>query len=473
MSEPDILVVGAGTSGMPCAITAAEHGAHVTVVEKTAELGGTLHLSAGQMSGAGTRIQKQRGIEDSPQDHFDDIMRIGSGHADPDVVDLAVNEAAATLDWLEDLGFPVPEDMPIVYYGHDPYSTARTVWGAEMGISILKTIQPRFEELVEEGQIELRLEHRLERLLVEQGRVVGIAGSSLDGPFELRADTVVLTTGGYASNRALFDELHPGVHYLLGARESSTGDGMQAAREIGADVRGAEHQLPTAGCIEIEPGSGTTDIWDGFANTTPQYREIKEIHVNAGGERFIAEDHPSPKARERALAGQNGPAWIVLDEAMLDEDDPVIVGWSDEMVREEAALGRRVWQGNTIEELATSAGIDSAGLAATVEAYNAGVRAGSDPLGKKRLDGEIASAPFYAIAMHAGTVIGFAGLNVDGELRVIDQAGAPIPGLYAAGEMLGAAATMGDAYCSGMAVTPAMSLGRILGRRLAAQEVSV
>ena len=473
MSDVDVLVVGAGTAGIPCAIAAAESGARVVVVEKTAELGGTLHLSAGQMSGAGTRIQKERGIEDSPQDHYDDIMRIGHGLADPALVRQAVDEAASTLDWLENLGFPFPDDMPIVYYGHDPYTRARTVWGAEMGVAVLKTIQPRFEELVEAGSIDLLMEHRLERLLIEDGRVVGIAGTAAGGPFELRAREVVLTTGGYAASRALFTEFHPGVHCLLGARESSMGDGIQAAREIGADMRGAEHHLPTPGCLEIEAGSGETDIWDAFANAIPQYRPLKEIQVNAQGERFFAEDEASADARERALAAQGGRAWIVFDEPMLDEDDPVIIGWSDEMVRDEAAEGKRVWRAGTLEDLAELAGIDPGGLSATVATYNAGVRAGSDGLGRKQLDGEITTAPFYAIATHAGTVIGFAGLTVDAELRVLDQAGSPIPGLYAAGEMLGAAATMGDGYCGGMSVTPSLSFGRILGRRLAAQEVSV
>lgn len=467
MSNPDILIVGAGTAGIPCAIAAAEAGARVSVIEKTTELGGTLHLSAGQMSAAGSSVQRARGIEDSPQEHFDDVMRIGHGHADPELLEQAVSDAAATLDWLGELGFPFPDDMPIVYYGHDPYSRARTIWGAEMGVSILKTIQPRFEEFVDAGAIELHTGHQLERLLLEAGHVVGVAGTSSAGAFELRAEHVILTTGGYAANRTLFTELHPGVHCLLGARESSTGDGMQAAREIGADVRGMEHHLPTPGCIELEAGSGRTDIWDAFANAMPQYRRIKEIHVNTAGQRFVREDEPSADARERALAAEGGRAWIVFDEAMLDDDDPVIVGWTAEMVREEAARGERVWQADTLEGLARGAGIDGPGLIATVERYNDAVRSNADPLGREQFGGEIAAAPFYAIATHAGTVVGFAGLTVDRDLRVTDQTGAPIPGLYAAGEVIGGAALMGDGYGGGMCVTPAMSFGRLLGRRLA------
>ncbi len=465
-------MIGAGTAGIPCAISGAEAGARVAVVEKTAELGGTLHISAGQMSAAGSRVQRAREIEDSPQEHYDDVMCIGHGYADPELLEQAVTEAASTLDWLGELEFPFPEDMPIVYYGHDPYSRARTIWGVEMGVSILKTIQPRFEELVDAGSIELHLEHRLERLLLDGGRVIGVAGTASSGPFEFPAPHVVLTTGGYAASRALFTELHPNVHCLLGARESSTGDGIQAAREIGADLRGAEHHLPTPGCIELEPGSGKTDIWDAFANAAPQYRAIKEIHVNDRGERFLREDEPSADARERALAAQGGRAWIVFDEAMLDDDDPVIVGWTADMVRDEAVRGERVWRADTLEQLAEAAGMDAPGLLATTEAYNAGVRDGDDLLGRQQLDGQLATAPFYAIAIHAGTVVGFAGLTVDRELRVLDQAGSPIPGLYAAGEVIGVAALMGDGYGGGMCVTPALSFGRILGRRLAGLAVT-
>jgi predicted oxidoreductase len=64
-------------------------------------------------------------------------------------------------------------------------------------------------------------------------------------------------------------------------------------------------------------------------------------------------------------------------------------------------------------------------------------------------------------------VITFGGVAVDGELRVVREDGSPVPGLYAAGEALGAAATSGNGFCGGMLATPALSFGRILGRRLA------
>ena len=100
----DVIVVGAGTAGIPLTIFAAERGARVLVVEQAAEIGGTLHYSSGQMSGAGTKLQALRGIKDDPAAHYDDIMRINRGRADPALTRLATSIAADTIDWLTDLG---------------------------------------------------------------------------------------------------------------------------------------------------------------------------------------------------------------------------------------------------------------------------------------------------------------------------------------------------------------------------------
>ncbi len=114
----------------------------------------------------------------------------------------------------------------------------------------------------------------------------------------------------------------------------------------------------------------------------------------------------------------------------------------------------------------------AATLRATIEAYNRGVLDGTpDPLGRMHRPLPIAEPPFRAVRHFGWTIITFPGLGVDDRLRVIDGAGAPIPNLYAAGEILGFGATGGAAYTSGMSVTPAMTFGRLLGARLAARAV--
>ena len=107
----DLIVVGGGNAGLPAAIFAAMRGARVLIVDAAAQLGGKLWLSSGQMSAAGTKLQASKGIEDTPQSHYDDVMRISKGTADPDILRLAVFNAAETFDWLTENGF-VPSNKP-------------------------------------------------------------------------------------------------------------------------------------------------------------------------------------------------------------------------------------------------------------------------------------------------------------------------------------------------------------------------
>ena len=108
----DILIVGAGTAGMACAITAAERGLKVGVVEKVDYVGGAMHWSGGHMSAGGARIQKERGIDDSPQKHLEEIYKINGKTGNLELIEMAVEEAPKTIDWLEDLGFEFAPECP-------------------------------------------------------------------------------------------------------------------------------------------------------------------------------------------------------------------------------------------------------------------------------------------------------------------------------------------------------------------------
>ncbi|HET9428913.1 MAG TPA: FAD-dependent oxidoreductase, partial [Allosphingosinicella sp.] len=147
----DLIVVGAGSAGLPAAIFAARRGASVLLLDHAGQLGGSLWVATGQMSAAGTRLQKERGIEDSPDLHFDDVMRISRGTANPGLVRLAVDNAAATFDWLEDEGFQALSDHPVAGYGHEPYRIPRYYWGEQGGLSIKDVLVPIVEDLARTG----------------------------------------------------------------------------------------------------------------------------------------------------------------------------------------------------------------------------------------------------------------------------------------------------------------------------------
>ena len=498
-----IIVVGAGTAGMCCAIRAAELGAKVLVIEKDSLVGGTLHVTAGHMSGGGTKRQAEKGIEDSPTLHFEDVMKISKHTADPIIVKLATDLAPKTIDWLQDLGFPFEPDTPKFIYGHVPYKIPRTHWGTTAyegteikwaGSTIFETIKPVWDKLIEEGKIEIHLNTTLENILLENGEVKGIVCKELSGTNEqttkqtnhqtikhlnnqttqqFNSKTVILTTGGYASNHDFFKEVTPDWPKLVStARHTSTGDGILAAMNIGAKFHNAEKHTATLGGLELEPGSGRTDFWKHWCRVSNAVdRKPREIYINAESKRFMDENESDVDLREKTVEAQTGKKfWVIFDEKALNETEGgcIIPQFTPEKLKAEAANEKAVWTANSIEELAQKIGLDKNILSDTVNTFNSSVQAQNDEeFGRTYLKNEVSEAPFYAILTHCFSLVSFGGLATTPELQVIDENNQPIAGLYAAGEILGGGVTCGNAFVGGMFITPAMSFGRYLGEKLA------
>ncbi|MCC5862269.1 MAG: FAD-dependent oxidoreductase, partial [Gammaproteobacteria bacterium] len=147
----DLLIIGAGNAGLAAAVFAAQGGARVVLVDAANVPGGTLMMSAGQMSAANTAVQRARGIEDSADLHFEDVMRISRGTADAALVRLAVDEAAASFDWLMSRGFPMLPDHPVTGLAHEPYSVPRYYWGERNGHSVLAVLIEALRPELERG----------------------------------------------------------------------------------------------------------------------------------------------------------------------------------------------------------------------------------------------------------------------------------------------------------------------------------
>ena len=470
--EADVVVVGGGAAGLMCALAAADGGRRVLVLEAASRVGGTLHVSAGHLSAAGTRRQRGAGIDDHPDLHFLDVMRIGGGLADPALVRLAVDQAPGLVDWLDEQGFDFAPETPVVYRGHSTYSRPRTYWGRRNGLSILDTIKPRFESHVVEGRIDLRLSTRMSELLIEQGEVVGVRAVSENGAdLVALAGATVLASGGYGSAEDLFLELTPGADRLVtNAIESARGDGLRAATAVGAARRFGELHTPRLGLLERRDTRGRVDFWSELMVLDPVTRPPREIWVNSRGARFTAEDGSDVTAQERTVLAQPGSEfWVVFDERALVSGDPLVRQWDADRLRAEASAGDTVWCAQSVEGLARAAGIDSQGLVATVIAYNAAVEKGVDPLGRKLLGAPIASPPYYAVRTPAALLCSFGGVSVDSTLAVRRLEDTTVRGLFAVGEVIGMGATSGAAFCGGMALTPALALGRWLGRRIAGE----
>lgn len=472
-SQWDIIVVGAGTAGLPAALFAARRKLRVLLLEKGTHVGGTLWFSGGQMSAAGTRIQKAKGIPDSAQSHLQDIVRISRGTANKDIVRLAVENAAGTLDWLDASGLPIGPEFPVPATGHEPYSHAR-VWAArERGLSILSVMREQLEAAPKNLQLLTGVE-ALEPILDSGKRVIGVVGVDGTGTRrDFRAPHVVLASGGYMGNPALFGELNGLPQYRVAGWPLNTGGGIQIGRAAGGWTRGSDNYLCDFGSIPAGVTSPSPELARSIHH--PHRRQPWEIAVNSNGRRFMAEDLPSVDDRERALVEQpNHRYWLVFDDEILNAA-PVLVrtappgavrDWTRKEMLAAFDKGGAFVRADSLEELAARAGVDAVNLVATVRDYNAGQAKGSDAFGRKHLPRPITRPPYYAIRHQGGTLVSIAGLAVDARLRVTRPDGSPIQGLYAAGELLGNGTLSGKAFCAGMMVTPALTFGRWLGQNI-------
>lgn len=474
----DVVIVGAGSAGIPCAIRAAERGLKVLVLEKDKKPGGTLHVTAGHLSAGGTKRQKEKGIDDSPQEHWLDVQRISRHTADEVVAKKAVELAPATIDWLQQCGYTFHEKAPLLIYGHETYDKPRTYFGAhdyfggpiaQPGKAVLKTLLPLFEKLVLKGKIELLTQHSLKKINAAAGRVISLEASTDDSTKIFTATHYVLTTGGYAANASFFAAQHPGKNLISTAKETSLGDGIQLAIDIGAVFHNADKHISTLGGIETEPGSGRVNFWAAWARVSNGHdRKPREIYINEQGLRFMNECDLTVDERERLVLQQTNQRFFVMfDEKALYAGTPVVAQWDAEQFKKEATKEKCCWAANSIEALAEKIKVPKDNLRDTLHAYNYSVHSKRDETFRRTyLEHKVAEPPFYALLVYASSLISFGGIKVNGKLQVVHESGTAIENLYAAGEILGAGATSGNAFCSGMLLTPAISFGKWLGENL-------
>lgn len=458
-----VLVVGAGGAGLSAAIEAARAGARVTLVEKSGAIGGASLASGGEFYLSCTDLQRALGFEDTvagmggyltaalgPGADEERIAAYAAGSTEHYRwlcgVGLEFDEAfddglawlpalGAGLFWLGENAAPFTDVTTPVPRGHRPKG------GHFAGRTVVETLAAAAQEL----GVEALLETGVRRLLVEHGRVVGAVVRRDGADEEVRADAVVLATGGFVDNTAMVAE-HVPLLVGHGALSNGTddGSGIVVAAAIGAATRHLDACQTALTAVPRLAAGG--------------------MLVDGEGKRFCNEDG-YPGRFSQAAIRRPGPIWLITDEAGLDA------------VGEDDRWGVRVSHGaETVAELETELGLPRGSLQETVEAYNTGAATGQDPLWHK--DSRWVrplTPPFAAIDPRDGfwgfgSETGLAGFTLGGLVadldgRVRGEDGDVIPGLFAAGR---ATSSMhGQGYVSGTSLGDATWFGRRAGRAAA------
>jgi fumarate reductase flavoprotein subunit len=446
-SATDIVIIGAGAAGFAAALTAADAGADVLLLEKAAEPGGSSRICGGLLAFAGTDLQQRNGIEDSSDLLFQDLREVGRNENDPALVRAYADNQLATYEWLCRLG---------VQFGPRPdASSGQSVPRCHV-IDPDAMIQVLAGHAHAHPRITVQTKTAATRLLRGSGGVAGVRvqHDGIINEIDARRG-VVLTSGGFTRNAELIRTFVPKqAKAWVSGGEANTGDGLLMAWQLGAGVRDVAYIQGTYG---KHPTNHSTrhsllSVYKGA------------IAVNLAGRRFVDESLSYKLLGTASLEQAGDYTWQIFDQPIYDahEEDVSIFD-----VRHRHRDGMLV-VADTLEGLAIQMGLDAATVTDSVSRYNRYVQTGVDPeFGRRHLVHNhgtlvpIATPPFYAHPSTAALYGTYCGITVDPTMQVLDVFGEPIFGLRAAGEVI--SGLHGAAYMTGSALGKALIFGRIAG----------
>ncbi|NIP13285.1 MAG: FAD-dependent oxidoreductase [Pseudomonadales bacterium] len=482
--SPTVIVIGGGNAALCAAISAAEQGASVRLVERAPEAlaGGNSRFTAGAMRVTYDGVEDLRRLMPEltdaeiartdfgsyPRDaFFDDMGRITHYRTDPELAETLIDSSLPTLLWMRDQGVRF---LPL--YGRQSFEVDGKVrfwggltveaWGGGPGLV------EKLTEIARGHGVDIAYSSRAVALEHDGRRVTGVRLQTQAGPQKMAGDAVVLASGGFESNAA-WRARHLGAGWDLArvrGTRFNTGDGIQMALAIGAASRGH-----WSGCHAVAwdlnaPEYGDLDVGDGFQ----KHSYPLGILVNNRGQRFVDEgadfrNYTYARYGAEILAQPQQTAWQVFDAKVTG------------LLRDEYRI-RTITRvvADSLESLAEKMeGVDAGGFLSNVKAFNQAVRTDvpfdpsvKDGRGTAGLDipksnwaNPLDTAPFEAYGVTCGITFTFGGLHTDVRARVIDQGGEPIQGLFAAGELVGGLFYFN--YPGGTGLTSGAVFGRIAG----------
>ena len=489
--DTDIVIVGAGGAGMTAAITAAEAGRSVVIVESQAMVGGNSVRATGGMNAAKTPAQDENefneaaGVEKTletaasewadnetitalantvaeqwaayqanPEGYFDsvELMELdtligGHGINDPALVEALCSNSADAIDWLAEQGIELTSVSS--FGGASVKRIHRPVDSEGKTISVGSYMIPLLQSKCEELGVEILLNTTANKILTDaDGAAVGIEATDKNGAaVTVNAKAVILATGGFGANLDMVVEYKPDLAgFMTTNAPGAQGQGIDMAVAIGAGTVDMDQ-------IQIHP----TVEYNSSHLITEGLRGDGAILVNTEGKRFIDEVATRDVVSAAEIAQPGSFSWLIIDQDMVDVSS-VIQGYIE---------NGYTFSGETYEELAEAIELDPAVFAETMNNWNAAVAAGVDEeFGRTSFVDPLDTAPFYAIKVTAGIHHTMGGLTINPQTQVLAGDGTVIDGLYAAGEVTGG--VHGGNRLGGTAVADFVVFGRIAGEQAAA-----
>lgn len=484
--DADVIVIGTGNAGFSAAHAARARGRRVIMLDKApeSEAGGNSYFTAGATRIAHNGLADLRSIIDddprlnrsevpaySSQQYLDDLARVTNGRSNPELGSILASEGLDSLRWLHSLGMKYR-----LMYERQAYESEDGTYRFWGGLHVGNTgggvgLVEDHTRIAKENGVEIRYNQPVVGLLTENGKVSGaLVQSGSSTPVELRAESVVIASGGFEADADRRAEYlgEPWRNAVVRGTLHNTGELLDVAIGLGA-ARGGD--WTTAHSVQ----------WDAWAEGNSGNRQYTNrftrqsyplgIIVDNTGQRFADEgeefrNYTYAKLGRQILTRPNGIAFQIFDATtrhMLRIEEYDMPGISH-------------YSADTLECLARDTGIDPAGLVQTIEAFNVSITTEMkfDP---SVLDGRkantvpaksnwalaIETPPFHAYPVACGVTFTFGGLATTTHGEVIDSDGEVIPGLFAVGEALGG--LFSGNYPGGSGLAAGVVFGRRAGSR--------
>ena len=493
LQEYQVVVVGAGNAALSAALSAREEGARVLLLEKA-----PIHLRGGNtyFTGGAIRFAFQgmeqliKLIPDLSQSELDsmvvpdyptaqyysDLMRVTEGLSDPQLAQTLVNESYPAVLWLRQKGVRF---VPL--WGRQAFKLGDKYhfWG-NLNLEAVgagKGLSDQLFAIAERQGVEIRYQTKAVRLLQDnRARIRGIVVQGPEGFQNIAAQSVVLACGGFEANAEMRTRyLGPGWELAkVRGTQYNTGDGIRMALEIGAQPFGNWSSCHAVAWDLNAPPYGNRQIADLYQKHSYQYGLI----VNIEGKRFVDEgadyrNYTYARYGREILKQPQRAAFQIFDAKVTHL-------WRDEYHIPQVTKA----EATTFRELAEKLGIAPEAFERTIQEYNAAVQPGEFnptvldgkstkgiPLPKSNWALPMDTPPYYGFAVTCGITFTFGGLRIDQRAQVWDTEEIPIPGLYAAGELVGG--LFYNNYPGGSGLCSGAVFGRIAGAsaaRYAVQE---
>ena len=414
--ECDVLVMGSGTAGLSAAIAAAEAGANVLVIEKQDIPGGSAVTSAG--------------IVYAPVDESDKAAMVqyymdrAEGNANEELLTFYADNALDTIAWLESLGVQWLMTVPA---GTAPEPRARfSMTAGGVGMTGAALVNPMLEKLNALGVEVLCGVRGTELLVGDDGAITGAKAEGKTADYEITAKSVILATGGFDASKEMKARYSPVAEndFPLSSK-GNVGDGINMGMAIGA-------------ATEFKGGVIGFDFVDG---------SLPASGMNAVA--MYCSSYVQPDGTFVSKVIDYPITYTAIKELGVDHFYGLYDAAGAETAEAAVAVGFG-WKGDTVETLAEATGMDAAKLADAIE---------QDP--------DLKEAPYYAVMVKPTTIGSMGGLVIDADARVLKADGAPIPGLYATGEVANGGFYNVEYPASGSSLSLGMTFGLEAGRNAA------